>query len=71
MATQKKFIADLGLETASDLSVDGNATITGNLTVNGSTITVNSTTTSVADSLRICKCKYHFRYTGYRFLWKL
>tara|TARA_B100000212_G_scaffold339554_1_gene318246 strand:- start:1145 stop:1978 length:834 start_codon:yes stop_codon:yes gene_type:complete len=51
MATQKKFIADLGLETASDLSVDGNATITGNLTVNGSTITVNSTTTSVADSL--------------------
>lgn len=51
MATTKKFFAELGLETASDLSVDGNATISGDLTVNGTTITVNSTTTSVADSL--------------------
>ena len=38
MATKKKLLADTGLETASDLSVDGNATITGNLTVNGTTI---------------------------------
>lgn len=51
MATQKKFFADLGLETGQDLSVDGNATITGNLTVNGTQTTVNSTTTSVADSM--------------------
>jgi hypothetical protein len=51
MATTKKFFAELGLETAQDLSVNGNATITGDLTVNGTTITVNSTTTSVADSL--------------------
>ncbi len=51
MATKKKLLADTGLETASDLSVDGNATITGNLTVNGTTTTVNSTTTSVVDSM--------------------
>jgi len=51
MATKKKLLADIGLETASDLSVDGNATITGNLTVNGTTTTVNSTTTSVVDSM--------------------
>jgi hypothetical protein len=50
MATQK-FYTDLGLETAGDLQVDGNTTITGNLTVNGSSVTVESTTTSVADSL--------------------
>jgi hypothetical protein len=57
MATQKKFIADLGFETPSDLTVngnatiDGNATVTGNLTVNGTSTTVNSTTTSVTDSM--------------------
>ena len=51
MATTKKFLADIGIETANDLSVDGNATITGNLTVNGTTTTVNSTTTSITDSM--------------------
>ena len=51
MATQKKFFTDLGLETAADLSVDGNATITRNLTVNGTATTVNSSTTSVTDSM--------------------
>ena len=51
MATKSKFYADLGLESASNLQVDGNATITGNLTVNGTTVTVNSSTTSVADSM--------------------
>ena len=51
MATKSKFYADLGLESASNLQVDGNATITGNLTVNGTTVTVNSATTSVADSM--------------------
>jgi hypothetical protein len=50
MATQK-FYSDLGLETAGDLQVDGNTTLAGNLTVNGSTITIESTTTSVADSM--------------------
>ena len=50
MATQK-FYTDLGLATEGDLQVDGNTTITGNLTVNGSSVTVESTTTSVADSL--------------------
>lgn len=51
MATQSKFFADIGLETGQDLLVDGNATVTGNLTVNGTQTTVNSTTTSVADSM--------------------
>ena len=51
MATKSKFYADLGLESASNLQVDGNATITGNLTVNGTTVTVNSSQTSVADSM--------------------
>ena len=40
MATKSQFYADLGLESASNLQVDGNATITGNLTVNGTTVTV-------------------------------
>ena len=35
MAYNKEILADTGLETASDLTVDGNVTITGNLTVNG------------------------------------
>ena len=30
MATKSQFYADLGLESASNLQVDGNATITGN-----------------------------------------
>jgi hypothetical protein len=51
MATKSKFYADLGLESASNLQVDGNATITGDLTVNGTTVTVNSSQTSVADSM--------------------
>ena len=57
MATQNKFFADLGIETSSNLQVDGNAvidgntTITGNLTVNGTSLTVNTTTTSVEDNL--------------------
>jgi len=50
MATQK-FYTDLGIATEGDLQVDGNTVITGNLTVNGSSVTVESTTTSVADSL--------------------
>lgn len=51
MATKSKFYADIGLETGQDLLVDGDATITGNLTVNGTQTTVNSTTTSVIDSM--------------------
>ena len=51
MATKAKFYTDLGEQTAGDLQVDGNTTITGNLTVNGSSVTVESTTTSVADSM--------------------
>ena len=35
--------------TSTNISVDGNATITGNLTVNGTTTTVNSTTVTVDD----------------------
>lgn len=51
MATQNKFTADLGIKTDADLQVDGSVTITGDLTVNGTQTTVNSTTTSVTDSL--------------------
>ena len=51
MATNSKFIADLGLKTDADLQVDGNITVSGNLTVNGTSTTVNSTTTSVEDSM--------------------
>ena len=51
MATKAKFYTDLGEHTAGDLQVDGNTVITGNLTVNGSSVTIESTTTSVADSM--------------------
>ena len=37
--------------TSTNISVDGNATITGNLTVNGTTTTVNSTTVTLDDPL--------------------
>ena len=51
MASKQKFNADIGLKTDADLQVDGNVTVTGDLTVNGTQTTVNSTTTSVTDSL--------------------
>ena len=51
MAINSKFNADLGLKTDADLQVDGNVTVSGNLTVNGTQTTVNSTTTSVEDSM--------------------
>ena len=57
MATNSKFIADIGIKTDSDLqiggntTIDGNATVSGNLTVNGTSLTVNATTTSVEDNM--------------------
>ena len=57
MATNSKFIADIGLKTDNDLdiggntTIDGNATISGNLTVNGTSTTINATTTSVEDNM--------------------
>ena len=51
MATKAKFYTDLGLQSALDSQVDGDLTVTGDLTVQGTNITVNSTTTSVADNL--------------------
>jgi len=57
MATNSKFIADLGIKTDADLqiggntTIDGNATVSGNLTVNGTSLTVNATTTSVEDNM--------------------
>jgi len=51
MATKSKLLSDIGLATSGDLTVDGNATVTGNLTVNGDSITVNTTTTSIEDTL--------------------
>jgi hypothetical protein len=57
MATNSKFIADIGLKTDNDLqiggntTIDGNATVSGNLTVNGTSTTINATTTSVEDNM--------------------
>jgi len=51
MGTQTKFLTDFGLQTSGDLQVDGNTVITGNLTVNGTSITIDSTTVSISDSM--------------------
>ena len=51
MASKVKFFADLGVQSALNTQVDGDLTVAGNLTVTGTTVTVNSTTTSVGDSM--------------------
>ena len=51
MATKVKFFTDLGLQSSANSQIDGDLTVTGDLTVQGTNITVNSTTTSVADNL--------------------
>ena len=51
MATKTKFYTDNGLQSGTDAQIDGDLTVTGDLTVNGTQTTVNSTTTSVTDSL--------------------
>ena len=39
--------------TSTNISIDGNATITGNLTVEGTTTTVNSTTVAIGDNILV------------------
>ena len=51
MASKVKFFADLGVQSALDTQGDGDLTVAGNLTVTGTTVTVNSTTTSIGDSM--------------------
>ena len=51
MASKVKFFADLGVQSALNTQVDGDLTVAGNLTVTGTTVTVNSTTTSIGDSM--------------------
>ena len=51
MASKVKFFADLGVQSALNTQVDGDLTVAGDLTVTGTTVTVNSTTTSVGDSM--------------------
>ena len=51
MATQSKFLADVGILTAGDTSIGGNLVVTGDLTVNGTNTIIDSTTQSVTDSL--------------------
>jgi len=51
MASKVKFFADLGLQSALNTQIDGDLTVAGDLTVTGTTVTVNSTTTSVEDSM--------------------
>ena len=51
MATQSKFYADLGIKSATHTEIDGNLTIGGNLTVQGTQTIIDSTTSSVVDSM--------------------
>ena len=51
MASKVKFFADLGVQSKLNTQVDGDLTVAGDLTVTGTTLTVNSTTTSVGDSM--------------------
>ena len=51
MATQSKFYADLGIKSATHTEIDGNLTVGGNLTVSGTQTIIDSTTSSVVDSM--------------------
>ena len=51
MATQSKFYADLGIKSLTHTEIDGNLTIGGNLTVSGTQTIIDSTTSSVVDSM--------------------
>jgi len=51
MASKVKFFADLGVQSALSTQIDGDLTVAGDLTVTGTTVTVNSTTTSIGDSM--------------------
>jgi len=51
MGTQSKFFADVGLQTTGNTTIGGNLSVDGNLTVSGTSMTVNSTTTSITDSM--------------------
>ena len=51
MATQSKFYADLGIKSLTHAEIDGNLTVGGNLTVTGSQTIIDSTTSSVVDSM--------------------
>jgi hypothetical protein len=51
MATKTKFFTDLGFQSLDNSTVDGDLTVTGNFTVQGSSLTIDSTTVSVTDSM--------------------
>jgi hypothetical protein len=51
MATQSKFYADLGIKSLTHTEIDGNLQVSGNLTVTGSQTIIDSTTSSVVDSM--------------------
>ncbi len=51
MATQSKFFADLGIKSLTHTEIDGNLTVGGNLTVQGTQTIIDSTTSSVVDSM--------------------
>ena len=51
MATQSKFYADLGIKSLTHTEIDGNLSIGGNLTVSGTQTIIDSTTSSVVDSM--------------------
>jgi len=51
MGIQSKFFADVGLQTSGNTTIGGNLVVDGNLTVSGTSMTVNSTTTTIEDSM--------------------
>jgi hypothetical protein len=51
MATKTKFFTDLGFQSLDNSTVDGDLTVTGNFTVQGTSLTIDSTTVSVTDSM--------------------
>lgn len=51
MATKTKFFTDLGFQSLGSSTVDGNLTVTGDFTVQGTSLTIDSTTTSITDSM--------------------
>lgn len=51
MATKTKFFTDLGFQSLDNSTVNGDLTVTGNFTVQGTSLTIDSTTVSVTDSM--------------------
>ena len=51
MATTSKFFTEYGQKDLGNTEIDGNLTVSGNFTVSGTQTIIDSTTTSVTDSM--------------------